>query len=859
MKTKIKFLAMMLMGVLLSTNVWGDGRVEINTENSEVKGSYNSGTITIDGYDFYVNNWMKNNNIQAKASQSGSLYNQDPMPGNIAKVIVYQTGTARAVTMKGSNYYDEDEAEEAGDEYIEENIASPATAAKMEFSFAGKEFPYFYMSTPGNAVYMDSVVIYYSTTPVVKRSVAWMVNGSSYSIGNPTIEVADGGKVTTLPTAPTIDCGGKLFAGWTDHVVTDGAKPTPLFVTTDDAPTVTGADVTYYAVFADASGSGEVTYTKLSSNSFDATATYVLAAEESGTSSTLHYFSSYTTTEPNENWGVTSTTASDAITFTLGGTASALTAQDASDNYIAALATGKFKMSSTSTTLNLHDDGTIYNPTSGSTGYRLRYNHNNGSGGFRWYNSETGTSAYFYKVEGGYSFSNYTTTCTSCTPAGTALAVSASPASITTSETSTLSTTGGNGGEVTYSVTSANASNAHIDGTTFSASVVGTYTITAHQNMNGDVCEQNATVNIEVTPAKHEVRWHVGGVVTTDEVAEGASITFPEAPSAPTACDEKSFYGWAKSEIVVETDDAPTVYTSETMSTADIDFYAVFADKEGSDPTLTKLGGSTTFTAGENIVVVASGDSWSRILYQETANTSYVNSKVVGTGAGEVALTAQGISADVKNYWTLSAGSNGTWILGDATNGYLLQKTSANEMYAAVSVPDVTTTNQWTIAWDETNSKFTLKAGKYLCCRSDLSDSYKYKWRGNGIAISENGVYYCDIYKLDGGGVTYSNYVTSCATYTVTFKSNGAVVKTVSDVAPGQQVTAPTLEEIKSNPGGDANACSEYLIGWSSQPVYRNASAAPSDLQQGEITIPNDITSDVTYHAVYADVDVAGE
>ena len=856
MKNKFKFLATMLIGILLSVNqMWGDGRVEINTTNSGVTNSYNSGTKTIDGYDFYVNNWMKNNNIQAKADQSGSLYNQDPMPGNITKVIVYQTGTARAVTMMGSNYYNEDEAEEAGDEYIEENIASPVTAARMEFSFAGKEFPYFYMSTPGNAVYMDSVVIYYSTTPVVKRSVAWMVNGSSYSAGSPTIEVVDGGKVATLPTEPSIDCGGKLFAGWTDHVVTDGAKPTPLFVTTDDAPTVTGADVTYYAVFADASGSGEVTYTKLSSNSFDATATYVLAAEESSTSSTLRYFSSYTGTTSNENWGVTSTTASDAITFTLGGTASALTAQDASGNYIEALATGKFKMSSTSTTLNLHDDGTIYNPTSGSTGYRLRYNHNNGSGGFRWYNGTTGTSAYFYKVEGGYNFSNYTTTCTSCTPAGTALAVSASPASITTSETSTLSTTGGNDGMVTYSVTSANASSASIDGTTFSATAVGTYTVTAHQDMNGDVCEQNATVNIEVTPAKHEVRWHVGGVVTTDEVAEGASITFPEAPSAPTACDEKSFYGWAKSEIVVETDDAPTVYTSETMSTADVDFYAVFANKEGSDPTLTKLGGSTTFTAGENIVVVASGDSWSRILYQETANNSYVNSKVVGTGAGEVALTAQGISADVKNYWTLSAGSNGTWILGDATNGYLLQQTGANDMYAAVSVSGVTTTNQWTIAWDETNSKFTLKASRYLCCRSDLSDSYQYKWRGNGTNISKNGVFYCDIYKLDGGEATYSNYVTNCATYTVTWRSNDYQIRVDADKAPGTVLTAPTVDDVR-----DVNtkaACNDHLVGWVPTASTNNPKVKQDTAPAGMVGQQVTVTGNVVYHAVYADV--AGE
>lgn len=441
-----------------------------------------------------------------------------------------------------------------------------------------------------------------------------------------------------------------------------------------------------------------------------------------------------------------------------------------------------------------------------------------------------------------------------CTKPSPALAISASMSTITTAESSTLSITGGNGGAVTYEITSDNAATGQIEGNVFTATAVGQYTIKASQAATDDYCAQSSSMQIEVVAAKHTVNWYIAGVNSPTQVAEDAAVVFPSNPEAPAGCEGKSFYGWAKSAIDGEAeDDAPTVYTSETMGTEDINFYAVFADKEGSAPALTKLGSGATFTAGENIVVVASGTDWSRILYQETANTSYVNSKVVGTGTGEVALTAQGISADVKNYWTLSAGSNGTWILGDATNGYLLQQTSANEMYAAVSVSGVTTTNQWTIAWDETNSKFTLKASRYLCCRSDLNGSSQYKWRGNGTTISENGVYYCDIYKLDGGGATYSNYVTSCATYTVTFKSNGAVVKTVSDVAPGQQVTAPTLAEIQTS-AENAIACSEYLIGWSSQPVYRNASEAPSDLQQGEITIPNDITSDVTYHAVYADV-----
>lgn len=166
-KSLKSFLAIAALLLLSSNQVWGDGRLEINTTNSGVGSTYYTGDKTIGGYTFYIDQWMQNSNIQAKKSIAGSLYNKDAMPGNITKIIVYQTGTARAVTMMGSNYYDEDEATKAGGTFVEEEIDQPTTAATMEFSFAGKAFPYFYMSTPANAVYMDSIVIYYATTPAV--------------------------------------------------------------------------------------------------------------------------------------------------------------------------------------------------------------------------------------------------------------------------------------------------------------------------------------------------------------------------------------------------------------------------------------------------------------------------------------------------------------------------------------------------------------------------------------------------------------------------------------------------------------------------------------------------------------------
>ena len=88
-------------------------------------------------------------------------------------------------------------------------------------------------------------------------NVNWKVNGADYTEGKPTTKVESGSAVTTLPTAPS-DIAGKTFMGWTDaEIATSSASaPATLFTKAANAPDVTG-NVTYYAVFASASGIGE--------------------------------------------------------------------------------------------------------------------------------------------------------------------------------------------------------------------------------------------------------------------------------------------------------------------------------------------------------------------------------------------------------------------------------------------------------------------------------------------------------------------------------------------------------------------------------------------------------------------------
>lgn len=83
-------------------------------------------------------------------------------------------------------------------------------------------------------------------------NVTWMVNGEEYTAGNPTVSLAAGSKVTTLPTAPKSPCtDSNQFVGWSEEVITtpQDEVPTDLFSDASDAPVVSH-DVIYNAVFA---------------------------------------------------------------------------------------------------------------------------------------------------------------------------------------------------------------------------------------------------------------------------------------------------------------------------------------------------------------------------------------------------------------------------------------------------------------------------------------------------------------------------------------------------------------------------------------------------------------------------------
>lgn len=107
-------------------------------------------------------------------------------------------------------------------------------------------------------------------------------------------------------------------------------------------------------------------------------------------------------------------------------------------------------------------------------------------------------------------------------------------------------------------------------------------------NYNGtfEVAQNNKLISLtRPEKPKHNVSWSVNGKVSsTAEVEEGKSIIFPDAPEA---IEGKTFVGWVAEAIDGVTDNAPTFVTSATMGTADVTYYAVFANQEGESKTAT--------------------------------------------------------------------------------------------------------------------------------------------------------------------------------------------------------------------------------------------------------------------------------
>lgn len=264
-----KSMALVLFALVLSSNVWGETytNVEVSfTTSTKPTGWNTNGTFNSSYYKMTSSQYVETSSITA-IIPSNEVLDSD-FKVNVACGTFGTWSGAKSVKVTASLLDANGTTLSSGSQTYSSLNSTQTTyrgditiAKPSDVSKIAKLKIVFSNFTTGNDLRFAKLKLNYTTkssTPAVVRTVAWKVNNETYTAGNPTTQVNDGEAVTTLPTAPTIDCGGKTFVGWTatanyTHATT---APGDLFSTAASAPVVSGGDVTYHAVFAEVSGGG---------------------------------------------------------------------------------------------------------------------------------------------------------------------------------------------------------------------------------------------------------------------------------------------------------------------------------------------------------------------------------------------------------------------------------------------------------------------------------------------------------------------------------------------------------------------------------------------------------------------------
>lgn len=241
--------------------------------------------------------------------------------------------------------------------------------------------------------------------PESKYTVTWSANGDDSN----TAEYYEGEDIV-FPSSAS-GCDGKVFRGWSAVQVPE-TDDEPTYVTSATMP---NHDITYYAVYAEASSSGgSVTYSK--ATSIAAGDKVVFVCESAGMEMTSI---SNTSTKYGEGTAFTTTPAGTFIFDVEAGTSTGTFAFKnggkylywGSGNSLNVYNTTATANNSWSVSINSSGNATILNAS--NTSRRIVWN--SGSPRFACYDNPTIGSTYYavqiYKQSGGVSYSGYTTAC----------------------------------------------------------------------------------------------------------------------------------------------------------------------------------------------------------------------------------------------------------------------------------------------------------------------------------------------------------------------------------------------------------------------------------------------------------------
>ena len=162
----------------------------------------------------------------------------------------------------------------------------------------------------------------------------------------------------------------------------------------------------------------------------------------------------------------------------------------------------------------------------------------------------------------------------------------------------------------------------------YKPTVVGSHTATLTISSTG-ATDKTITLTGKSANA-YTVAWNVNGNVYTDgtpttKVFEDEKVSV--LPTAPADINGKVFVGWTNASLSVAQDAAPSVLFTDAADaptvTGDVTYYAVFANRAGSEVTYTKLA-SNKFKTDATYVIGAEGKETGSIDYfykYENVNT----------------------------------------------------------------------------------------------------------------------------------------------------------------------------------------------------------------------------------------------
>ena len=322
---------------------------------------------------------------------------------------------------------------------------------------------------------------------------------------------------------------------------------------------------------------------------------------------------------------------------------------------------------------------------------------------------------------------------------------------------------------------------------------------------------------------QHTVKWvSQGTVIRTDTYDTGAALE-----AAPTtgiiACDGKTHVGWTAQGGYANTTAPADLFTeSSGIVTADATYYAVYAEGSG--------GGGTGWTAVTSISDLEAGATYA--ISNAATGGTYLSTWDGGNNfPGSISIICPLILGGSAGAWTFQIADDGTY-----NNQYLTATNTTTKNYLkAVTTADAYSV--FTISFDATNKNAVI-----TCTGKASRNILRYNANNGSPIFACYTSGQSDVYlqkQTSGGG--YTDYSTSCGTYTVTFYgfNRGGCTTTCGEnpaeieVAQGATYTIPNC--LPNDPAGLGRT---FAGTWNTQVDGQGSQYKPGD----GFTVDSDIT-----------------